>query len=125
MNVPFQTVIVLGKNQYVRITKHPMKCFDSVVFSEVRNHQKEIIMSRRQVYIDVSAMSGGGGLRPDGSATPYFDIDVMLDILAKREMNLVLDPHSGNHLVGLFNMLSKMRLGGTVRTNLSLIILID
>jgi hypothetical protein len=52
-------------------------------------------MTRRQVYLDISAMSGGGGLRPDGSATPYFDIDVMLDILTNRKMNLVLDPHSG------------------------------
>ncbi len=52
-------------------------------------------MTRRQVYLDISAMSGGGGHRPDGSATPYFDIDVMLDNLAKREMNLVLDPQAG------------------------------
>ncbi len=51
-------------------------------------------MTRRQVYLDISAMPGGGGRRPDGSATPYLDIDVMLDILTNRNTNLVLDPHS-------------------------------
>jgi hypothetical protein len=52
-------------------------------------------MTRRQVYLDISAMSGGGGRRSDGSETPYFDIDVMVDLLANHKMNLVLDPYSG------------------------------
>ncbi len=52
-------------------------------------------MTRRQVYFDLSVATGGGGQNPDGSKTPYFDIDVMLDLLAKGNMNLVLDPQSG------------------------------
>ncbi len=52
-------------------------------------------MTRRQVYFDLSARAGGGGRRSDGSETPYFDIDVMLNILSNRKMNLVLDPYSG------------------------------
>ncbi len=53
-------------------------------------------MTRRQVHFDISAGTGGGGRRLDGSETPYFDIDVMLDILTNRKMNLVLDPQEGH-----------------------------
>ncbi len=57
-------------------------------------------MTRRQVYLDISATSGGGGHRPDGSATPYLDIDVMLH-LVEHDMNLVLDPHFGTSRWGI------------------------
>ncbi len=49
---------------------------------------------RRQLYIDVSSLPAGGGSKPDGSITPYFDLDVMVKILEKKDMNLVLDPQT-------------------------------
>lgn len=48
---------------------------------------------RRQIFLDVSMHSGGGGTNPDGSPTPYIDLDVTIERLqAWNGPGLVLDP---------------------------------
>jgi hypothetical protein len=55
---------------------------------------------RQQLYLDVSMSEGGGGSKPDGTPTPFIDLNIAIERLSGYpRWGLVLDPEGSRRWV--------------------------